>query len=44
MQTLLNLVKLYFLNLKTPLTIKPLIFYLLNIQKGAFKVITQPFF
>ena len=30
MQTLLNLIGLYFLNLKTPLIIKLLIFYLLN--------------
>ena len=30
MQTLLNLIGLYFLNLKTPFIIKLLIFYLLN--------------
>ena len=39
MRTLLNLVELYFLNLKTPLIIKPLISYLLDTWKGAPKVI-----
>ena len=38
-QTLLNLVGLYFLNLKTSLIIKPLISYLLNAWKGTFRVI-----
>ena len=35
----LNLIGLYFLNLKTPLIIRPLISYLLDAWKGAFKVI-----
>ena len=35
MQTLLNLIGLYFLNLKTPFIIKLLISYLLNAWKGA---------
>ena len=39
MQTLLNLIGLYFLNLKTPLIIKLLIFYLLDAWKGAPRVI-----
>ena len=39
MRTLLNLIRLYFLNLKTPLIIKPLISYLLDAWKGASKVI-----
>ena len=39
MQTLLNLIGLYFLNLKTPLIIKPSISYLLDTWKGAPKVI-----
>ena len=43
-QTLLNLIKLYFLNLKTPLIIKPSISYLLNAWKGAPRVIIQPSF
>ena len=44
MQTLLNLMGLYFLNLKTPLIIKPSISYLLDAWKRAFKVIIQPSF
>ena len=40
-QTLLNLVKLYFLNLKTPLIIRLLISYLLDTWKGAPRVIIQ---
>ena len=44
MQIPLNLIGLYFLNLKTPLIIKLLIFCLLNTQKGAPKVIIQPSF
>ena len=43
-QTLLNLVGLYFLNLKTFLIIRLLISYLLDTWKGAPKVIIQPFF
>ena len=43
-QTLLNLVGLYFLNLKTPLIIRPLISYLLNAWKGAPRAIIQPSF
>ena len=43
-QTLLNLVGLYFLNLKTFFIIKPSISYLLNTWKGVFRVIIQPFF
>jgi len=35
MRTLLNLVGLYFLNLKTPLAIRLLISYLLDAWKGA---------
>ena len=42
--TLLNLVGLYFLNLKTPLIIRLLIFYLLDTQKGALRVVIRPFF
>ena len=38
-RTLLNLLGLYFLNLKTPLTIRPSISYLLDIWKGASRVI-----
>ena len=38
MQTLLNLIGLYFLNLKTPFIIKLLISCLLDAWKGAFKV------
>ena len=44
MRTLLNLIELYFLNLKTPFIIKLLISYLLNAQKGAFRVIIRPSF
>jgi len=44
MRTLLNLVGLYFLNLKTPLIIRPSISYLLDAWKGAPRVIIQPFF
>ena len=44
MQTLLNLIGLYFLNLKTPLIIKLLISYLLDTWKGALRVIIQPSF
>jgi hypothetical protein len=44
MRTPLNLVGLYFLNLKTPLIIRPLISYLLNAWKEAPKVIIQPSF
>ena len=43
-QTLLNLVGLYFLNLKTLLIIRLLIFYLLDTWKGALKVIIQSSF
>ena len=39
MQTLLNLIGLYFLNLKTSFIIKPSISYLLDTWKGAFRVI-----
>ena len=39
MRTLLNLIGLYFLNLKTFFIIKLLISYLLNTWKGASKVI-----
>ena len=39
MRTLLNLVKLYFLNLKTPLIIRLLISYLLNAWKGVLRII-----
>ena len=39
MQTLLNLIGLYFLNLKTLFIIKLLISYLLDAWKGAFRVI-----
>ena len=39
MQTLLNLIELYFLNLKTPLIIRLSISYLLDAWKGAFGVI-----
>ena len=39
MQTLLNLIGLYFLNLKTFFIIKLLISYLLDTWKGAFRVI-----
>ena len=39
MQTLLNLIGLYFLNLKTLLIIRPLISYLSNTWKGAPRVI-----
>jgi hypothetical protein len=35
MRTLLNLIGLYFLNLKTPLVIRPLISCLLDAWKGA---------
>ena len=44
MQTLLNLIELYFLNLKTLLIIRLLISCLLNAQKRALKVIIQPSF
>ena len=43
-QTLLNLVGLYFSNLKTPLIIKLLISYLLDAWKGTLEVIIQPSF
>ena len=43
-RTSLNLVGLYFLNLKTPLIIRLLISCLLDAWKGAFRVIIQPFF
>ena len=43
-RTPLNLVRLYFLNLKTPLTIKLSISYLLDAWKGALRVIIQPSF
>ena len=39
MQTLLNLIGLYFLNLKTPFIIRLLISCLLDAWKGTFKVI-----
>ena len=39
MRTLLNLIELYFLNLKTPLIIRLLISYLLDVWKGVPKVI-----
>ena len=39
MQTPLNLVGLYFLNLKTPFIIRPLISCLLDAWKGASRVI-----
>ena len=39
MQTLLNLIGLYFLNLKTPLIIKLLISCLLDTWKGISKVV-----
>ena len=44
MQTLLNLIGLCFLNLKIPLIIKPLIFYILDAWKEAPRVIIQLFF
>ena len=44
MQTLLNLIGLYFLNLKTSFIIKLLISYLLDAWKGAPRVIIQPSF
>ena len=44
MQTLLNLIGLYFLNLKTPLIIRPLISYLLDTWKGASRVVIRPSF
>ena len=44
MQTLLNLVGLYFLNLKTSFIIKPSISCLLDTWKGASGVIIQPSF
>ena len=44
MQTLLNLIGSYFLNLKTPLVIRLLISCLLDTQKGAPRAIIQPFF
>ena len=44
MRTLLNLVGLYFLNLKTPFIIRLSISYLLDAWKGALKVIIQPSF
>jgi len=43
-QTLLNLVGSYFLNLKTPLIMRPLISYLLDAWKGAPEVIMRPSF
>ena len=43
-QTPLNLVGLYFLNLKTSLIIRPSISYLLNTWKRAPEVIIQPSF
>ena len=43
-QTLLNLVGLYFLNLKTLFIIKLSISYLLNTWKGTPRVIIQTFF
>ena len=43
-RTLLNLVGLYFLNLKTPLIIRLLISYLSDAWKGAFGVIIRPSF
>jgi hypothetical protein len=39
MRTLLNLIGLYFLNLKTPFIIRLLISYLFNTWNGAFKVV-----
>jgi len=44
MQTLLNLAGLYFLNLKTPLVIRPSISCLLDAWKGAPRVIIRPSF
>jgi hypothetical protein len=44
MQTLLNLIGLYFLNLKTPFIIKLLISYLLDAWKKTLRVIIQPSF
>ena len=44
MRTLLNLVGLYFSNLKTSLAIRLLISYLSDAWKGAFKVIIRPSF
>jgi len=44
MRTLLNLIGLYFLNLKTPLIIRPSISCLLDAWKGAPRVIIQPSF
>ena len=44
MRTLLNLVKLYFLNLKTPLIIRLSISYLLDAWKRAPRVIIRPSF
>jgi len=43
-RTLLNLVGLYFLNLKTPLIIRLSISYLLDAWKGASGVIIRPSF
>ena len=43
-QTLLNLIGLYFLNLKTSFIIRLSISYLLDAWKGAFRVIIQPSF
>jgi len=43
-RTPLNLVGLYFLNLKTPFIIRPLISCLLDTWKGAPKVIIRPSF
>ena len=44
MRTLLNLIGLYFLNLKTPFIIRLSISYLLDTWKGAPRVIIQPSF
>ena len=44
MRTLLNLIRSYFLNLKTPFIIKPLISCLLDTWKGILRVIMQPSF
>jgi hypothetical protein len=44
MRTLLNLIRLYFLNLKTLLIIRLLISCLLDAWKGAFRVIIRPSF
>jgi hypothetical protein len=44
MWTPLNLIGLYFLNLKTPLVIRLLISYLLDAWKGAPRVIIQSSF